>query len=338
MNTEEIKKLVENLEKLNLQEISTKKENFFDICGYPHYENVVSNVIVYFLNESGYKQLFLESFLKCLKIESNEILVSEADREVVVDEKKRIDILIETKKYAIAIENKIYADDKGQPYENYKKYLENNFKDKEKKMVLLSIFEKDEYSKNKYLDHCITYKELLEKIKSKIGEYVNDVKIEETILLKNFINNLENIMGNSSRNINDTNCNVLFKNTTLMVNAIKELNEYGWVILEDFKSKLVSNKIEIEEALSFTYPSKGHLKSINSMENNLVLKEFLQYGQICLSLWLGSEKDNTSYTLSISVLNGYLNKNCKIKKSTNERSSWKTLEKKLYKYEDGINL
>ena len=219
MNTEEIKKLVENLEKLNLQEISTKKENFFDICGYPHYENVVSNVIVYFLNESSYKQLFLESILKCLNIESNEILVSEAEREVVVDENKRIDILMETQKYAIAIENKIYAGDQGQPYEKYKKYLKDNFKDKEKKMVLLSIFKKDENSKDKHLDHCITYRELLEKIKSKIGEYVNDVKIEETILLKNFINNLENIMGNSNRNINDTNCNILFKNTLYDENA-----------------------------------------------------------------------------------------------------------------------
>lgn len=338
MNTEEIKKLVENLEKLNLQEISTKKENFFDICGYPHYENVVSNVIVYFLNESSYKQLFLESILKCLNIESNEILVSEAEREVVVDENKRIDILMETQKYAIAIENKIYAGDQGQPYEKYKKYLKDNFKDKEKKMVLLSIFKKDENSKDKHLDHCITYRELLEKIKSKIGDYINDVKIEETILLKSFINNLENIMGNSNRNINDTNCNILFKNTNLMVKAMKELNEYGWLILEDFKSKLLSKNIEIEEDLSFTYPSKSYLKTIDYMENNLVLKDFLEYGKICLSLWLGSYKDNTSYTLSISVLNGYLNKNCKIRKLITEKSSWKTLEKKSYKYEDGIDL
>ena len=44
----DIKKLVNDLKKLNLQDEGNNKQNFFDICGFPHYENVVSNVIAYF--------------------------------------------------------------------------------------------------------------------------------------------------------------------------------------------------------------------------------------------------------------------------------------------------
>ena len=92
--------------------------------------------------------------------------------------------------------------------------------------------------------------------------------------------------------------------TTEQIDALAKAVDYLDVnvccygLRTDFKSKLLSKNIEIEEDLSFTYPSKSYLKTIDYMENNLVLKDFLEYGKICLSLWLGSYKDNTSYTLT----------------------------------------
>ena len=107
ININDIKKLVDNLKELDLQDEKNNKQNFFDICGFPHYENVVSNVITYFLNNPTLGDLFLNAILECLEIKENERIVSEVKRELETDDNKRIDLLIETQNYAIAIENKI---------------------------------------------------------------------------------------------------------------------------------------------------------------------------------------------------------------------------------------
>ena len=50
ININDIKKLVDNLKELDLQDEKNNKQNFFDICGFPHYENVVSKYSSIFIS------------------------------------------------------------------------------------------------------------------------------------------------------------------------------------------------------------------------------------------------------------------------------------------------
>ena len=286
ININDIKKLIDNLKELDLQDEKNNKQNFFDICGFPHYENVVSNVITYFLNNSTLGDLFLNAILECLEIKENERIVSEVEREAKTDDNKRIDLLIETQNYAIAIENKIYANDNGQPYNSYMEYLKNKFKDKKQKMVLLSIFQDKSTSGCKDII-CIKYIDLLTKIKNNMGNYIINANIEETILLKNFINNLENIMTNSL-NINSEEGKELLKNSEIISKAFYEMYEYKKDICIKF-GKIIENEFNIDKNKDASWMRGVSGLCTKWLENNLVLKDFAEYGKICMSLWITSD-------------------------------------------------
>lgn len=332
ININDIKKLVNDLEKLNLQNTSNNKRNFFDICGFPKYENVVSNVIAYFLNNSTFRDLFLNAILKCLKIEKNKQMVSDAEREVATGNNKRIDLLIETQNYAIAIENKICANDELQPYDSYMKYLKSNFKDKKQKMILLAMFQDETKSKYKDIVDCyITYKKLLQDLKDNMGNYIINADIEETILLKNFINNLENIMTNSL-NINSEEGKELLKNSEIISNAFFRMYDYKKQLAIDFEETLKRNNINITD--SKLEPSKGY--SGDWLSKYCVLGDFAQYGQICICLWMNLDYFQIALAFQRGALkNNVLPKN-NIKK---EGRYWYSILKKEYNFKtEQINL
>jgi len=85
-----------------------------EIAGFPHYENVCSNILKYFIDpqkEHGLTNLVLNSVLEC--INENIELSSECEsvsvmREVVTKNSKRLDLLVISNNYVIGIENKIY--------------------------------------------------------------------------------------------------------------------------------------------------------------------------------------------------------------------------------------
>ncbi len=329
ININDVKKLVDNLKKLDLQDEKNNKQNFFDICGFPHYENVVSNVIAYFLNNSTFRDLFLNAILECLGIKENEQIVSEVEREVETGDSKRIDLLIETQNYAIAIENKIYANDNGQPYNSYMEYLKNNFKDKKQKMVLLSIFQDKPTSGCKDII-CIKYIDLLTKLKNNMGNYIINANIEETILLKNFINNLENIMTNSL-NINNEEGKELLKNSEIISNTFFRMYEYKRQLAIDFEEILKKNNFNIIN--SWLYPSKGY--SNEWLSKYCILGDFAQYGQICICLWM-----NLNYfQIALAFQKSNLEKNTILKKDNMEKDgSWFVINRRNFNYEDDLNI
>ena len=328
MNINDIKKLVDNLKELDLQDEKNNKQNFFDICGFPHYENVVSNVITYFLNNSTLGDLFLNAILECLGIKENEQIVSEVEREVETGDSKRIDLLIETQNYAIAIENKIYADDNGQPYNSYIEYLKNNFKDKKQKMVLLSIFQDKPNSGCKDII-CIKYIDLLTKLKNNMGNYIINANIEETILLKNFINNLENIMTNSL-NINSEEGKELLKNSEIISKAFYKMYEYKKQLATDFEEILKKNNFNIIN--SWLYPSKGY--SNEWLSKYCTLGDFTQYGQICICLWMNLDY----FQIALAFQKNSLGKSTILKKDNMEiDGSWFVVDRHNFNYENDLN-
>ena len=83
-----------------------------ELSGYPHLENVYSNILAFFLDperEHGFGPLFLDSLLSvagCEAIQDGEEV--EVNREEVTGTRKQIDLVISTDTLIVGIENKIY--------------------------------------------------------------------------------------------------------------------------------------------------------------------------------------------------------------------------------------
>ncbi len=137
-----------------LPEVPEEVWTFLDIAGFPHYENVISNIYAYYLdkdNSHGFDDLFLNALINAIKKKAsdsfepklkylddwNEWAVS---REETV-EGKRIDILLtETsgdRETFIIIENKVFAE----LYNPLDIYWSVS-KSRRKLGVVLSLFEK----------------------------------------------------------------------------------------------------------------------------------------------------------------------------------------------------
>jgi PD-(D/E)XK nuclease superfamily len=92
-----------------------RPSTFMEIAGYPHYENVYSNILAFYLDPEeahGLGTLVLDALARVGSIAAADEGVGgnvSVEREVITDNGNRIDILIETDAHAILIENKIYA-------------------------------------------------------------------------------------------------------------------------------------------------------------------------------------------------------------------------------------
>ena len=83
-----------------------------ELSGYPHLENVYSNILAFFLDperEHGFGPLFLESLLSVAGYEARQDGGEvEVNREEITGTRKRIDLVISTDTLIVGIENKIY--------------------------------------------------------------------------------------------------------------------------------------------------------------------------------------------------------------------------------------
>ena len=116
---------------LNNQNIS---HNFLEISGYPHYENVVSNILAFYFDsneEHNLNELVVKSLIECYEnihepkieitkeISSYELQNGDIEIREHNADGKRIDILLVLDNCLIIIENKIYAGHEKNPYKEY---------------------------------------------------------------------------------------------------------------------------------------------------------------------------------------------------------------------------
>ena len=107
---EQFKTLLDEFKKLPRTPL--RAPTTLELSGYPHLENVYSNILAFFLDpgrEHGFGSLFLESLLSVAEYEAiqdgGEV---EVNREEITGTRKRIDIVISTDTLIVGIENKIY--------------------------------------------------------------------------------------------------------------------------------------------------------------------------------------------------------------------------------------
>src|SRR5215213_2909494 len=90
-----------------------RPRTFMEITRYPHYENVCSNVLAFFMDPAeshGFGPLMLDALASAGNIAAEEVWSNVfVEREVITLAGNRIDILITSDDRAILIENKIHA-------------------------------------------------------------------------------------------------------------------------------------------------------------------------------------------------------------------------------------
>lgn len=175
--------------------IPKKEKTFMQISGYPHYENVCSNILSFYLNpkeEHGLNNIVLKALLSVAE-EKTKVVYSNVNlsnisvlREYTTESGNRIDIVLQNEEIVIGIENKIMA----QVYNNLRDYsntLENINKNAVK--ILLSL--KDETkvaAENGFVN--ISYNELFNRLKQNLSEY-EDKQNKWYIYFIDFMKNLE---------------------------------------------------------------------------------------------------------------------------------------------------
>lgn len=198
---------------LEFQKIPKAKKHrtFMEISGYPHYENVCSNILQFFLNpynEHGLKDLVLNSLVWLVEPEfqfDSDIESIEVEREVQTLRENRLDILIRTENYVIGIENKIFHflnNDLSDYAQTIKSYC--NQPNKKALNIILSLnrlSNSEDISKAKAYDFfSITYEDLFKSIREEMGKFISHSNPTYFIYLSDFMKSIENLKPSTMEN------------------------------------------------------------------------------------------------------------------------------------------
>ena len=171
-----------------------------EIAGYPHYENVCSNILAFFLDPHkphGLGTLFLDALAEVGDIDDPEGLMDvEVEREVVTEARKRIDIRILSDSHAVLIENKIFASAIN-PWDEYAKHVEELSRAHSYKFVL-SLTRTDAGKEQGFTN--IMYQKLVHKIRGLMGNYVADADTRSLTFMLDFLNTLDYLQGDKIMN------------------------------------------------------------------------------------------------------------------------------------------
>jgi hypothetical protein len=175
---------------------------FFDIAGFPHYENVISNFYAYYLDphaDHGFGDLFLNALTSLIQAGRQsertieDTLACEVEREVFTANGKFIDLVVreynadgKRVKNAIIIENKIYA----AVYNDLDEYYKH-IQAKNKVGVLLSLRKPAKPFHTDFI--CITHNELMQQVDTLAGEYLPEAEHKQVHILNDFIQNMKNL-------------------------------------------------------------------------------------------------------------------------------------------------
>lgn len=180
------------------KKIPKREKTFMEVSGYPHYENVCSNILAFYFNpieEHKLKDLFINSFIQVLINKNLNIrLINEDEklkitREYITLKGNRIDIVIQNNEFVIGIENKIGASiyNDLEDYSTTLNKLNNN-----SIKVLLSLHDNSGIINNSEFIN-ITYQEFFNQLRTNLRNFKQNNKW--IIFLNEFIKNLENYEG-----------------------------------------------------------------------------------------------------------------------------------------------
>jgi PD-(D/E)XK nuclease superfamily len=193
LSIEQIADLFTGLKKL--PKAINREPTFMEIAGYPHFENVCSNIIAFYLqpsNEHGFGTLFLDVLATLI---DEEIVIEgqsvDVRREEITRAGNRIDLVIKSDDYIIGIENKIYAGTNN-PFWDYSAHLESVSNGRQVCKLLLSL-RSTQPSPELHGFKPICYEDFFQKVFANIGSYFLTAHESHLTFLKDFIQTLQNL-------------------------------------------------------------------------------------------------------------------------------------------------
>lgn len=170
---------------------------FQEISGYPHYENVCSNILAFYLDPGkphGLGTLFLDSLGKVGKIED---LGGSMGSEVEVETQEKtanenyIDILIRSASHAVLIENKIFHAPNN-PFCDYAIHLDS-LEQPHKHKFLLTLNSVEESTAQECGFENITHEQVVKEIRVRLGAHVAGADTRYLTFMLDFLNTLDHL-------------------------------------------------------------------------------------------------------------------------------------------------
>jgi hypothetical protein len=270
-----------------------RKRNFLEISGYPHFENVSSNILKFYFHseaEHNLKDLFLKSLFALIyeKVKETEKVTSKIDEKLIIEgdyyacldvetekvtsKRNRLDLLIETENFIIGIENKIYHSIDENPLDDYSELIESEVNKKGKnhsyKLVLsLNRIKDQKIQDNGFIN--ITHLELVSKVEEYLGTYIVDANSDYLLFLKNYIINIKRMSGQIKEN---NKMNIFIEDNIAVIKDL--LKEYKNFEEKEFQNA-ISLKNSIDEIWQIEKSSKYGLKKIWICEKYKLVYDFV---------------------------------------------------------------
>lgn len=176
-----------------------RTQNIFEILGCQSIENINSNLLAFFFDESeehGLDRLFLDVLIE---LSSHKKINFEGEfvvyREYSTNNNGRIDILIKSKDasyedgWAVIIENKLYASLEHNDLDDYSNSIA--VPDENKLKIILCLSESQNVSKYKKEYKVILHEEFVDALKRSLGECLDEITNRHLFLLKEYFANIK---------------------------------------------------------------------------------------------------------------------------------------------------
>ncbi len=178
------------------------RPTFMDVAGYPHYENVCSNILAFYLNPTeahGLGNLVLRSLLRTLGHPDVSLGQTTVERERMTFNGGRLDLLIDTEIVTIGIEHKVYAtvyndlDDYAKTVDGYAASISAN---KKTLKVVLSLTPAYETQRHQGW-HDVTHTNLWREVRALMGDYAGNADLKWLTYLLEFMQSMSNLAGDN---------------------------------------------------------------------------------------------------------------------------------------------
>jgi hypothetical protein len=177
-----------------------RPQTFMEIADYPHYENVCSSFLAFFLDPEGphgLGSLFLDALIESAGVAGRGQSFGgnvSVEREVATEAGNRIDILTKSDSHAVLIENKIFAA-VANPFDDYTAYLDRLKNEAgaayEGKKILLTLYPSSEGAGQDFVN--VTHAEFISSVRSVLGYHVFTADTRYLTLMLDFLNTLEHL-------------------------------------------------------------------------------------------------------------------------------------------------
>ncbi|MFC2064154.1 PD-(D/E)XK nuclease family protein [Chloroflexota bacterium] len=192
---------------MNLQELTDLLETFpysapkaetpatyLEISGYPHLENVASNILKFFVDSQEVHQLyslFLQSLLEAAGIQATaeDLQIEDVQREEYTVELTRLDLVISTQTLIVGVENKLFHG-LNNDFKIYEKHLRTKADQRATICILLTLHPV-EVSPRLGAFIPVTYSAFFEKIRNNLGQFAVEANPRYLPFLFDFMQTLE---------------------------------------------------------------------------------------------------------------------------------------------------